>query len=142
MYILVYLMFRSVGKRRLDCCSVFSMARLLLTPLLSCCLCRLFICAVVLIVCLKCITSSLHFSPPPLHSQEEWFHVQLNLSKAIDTRSVMIPADPQMELLILLSLLPPPSPIFFLRHSISGLVFSGPFSSRSLCCPCAVGAVL
>lgn len=81
-----------------------------------------------------------------LPSTEEWFHVQLNLSKAINTRSVMIPAALQMELLILLSLLPPPPPpssssFLFLRHNISGL-FSldpsprAPFVVRVLSVPC------
>lgn len=94
-------MYRSVGNTRLDCCSIFSIACLLFPRL-----CCLFICGPVLIVCLKWITSSLHSTPPS--STQEWFNVQLKLSKAIDARCVMIPADLQMELLIPLSLLSPP----------------------------------
>lgn len=105
-------------------------------------LCRLLICAIVLIVRLECISSSLHFARLP--STEEWFNVQMNLSKAINTRSVMIPADLQMELLILLSLfLPhPPSSSSFLRSS--GTILADSFLRTlllalpllSVCCRC------
>lgn len=143
MYILVYLMYSWVGNPPLDCCSIVSIAHLLL-----------HLSAVSSSVPLSSSPLSLSSGPRPLSisaclpSTEEWFNVQLNLSKAINTGSAMIPADLQMELLILLSLLPPPPPpphllppFFFLRHNISGL-FSldpsprAPFVVRVLSVPC------
>lgn len=79
-----------------------------------------------------------------LPSTEEWFHVQLNLSKAINTRSVMIPAALQMELLILLSLLPPPPPHLLPPFSSPGTILVDSFlwtrllalPLLSVCCRC------
>lgn len=132
MYIIMYLMYRSGGDTH-----VWTAAVSFPSPVFSFAVSAVSSSvAPVLIVCLKCITSSLHSSPPP----QEWFNVQLKLSKAIDARCVMIPADLQMELLI-----PPPPPssssFLFLRHNISGLFFldpspRAPFVVRVLWVPC------
>lgn len=124
---------------RLDCCSIF-FHRLSPTSPLSAA-------SSSAPLSLSSVSSVSHPLPlsARLPSTEEWFNVQLDLSKAINTRSVMIPADLPMELLILLSLLPPPPPssysFLFLRHNISGL-FSldpsprAPFVVRVLSVPC------
>lgn len=134
----MYLMYRSVGNTRLDCCSIFSIACLLFLRLLSLHLWpRPYR--------LSQVDHILSPFQPPHPPTQEWFNVQLNLSKAIDARCVMIPADLQMELLIPLSLLssPPPSSssFLFLRHNISGLFFldpspRAPFVVRVLWVPC------
>lgn len=100
----MYLLYRWVGNTRLDCCSIFPIAcLLLLVPPPS------------LLLFHRPYTSVWSVSHPlsisaRLPSAQECFNVQPNLSEAINTRSVVIPADLQMELLILLSLLPPPPP--------------------------------